>query len=175
MQPCASERRQPAAALRSARQRLLARALAASCLGLALAACEPRDDPPRPTTATPPTEQDSVAAAKESTARAVEAAKEAAIKSGRAAKDVAAPALDATRDAAARAVQAAKEASASALEAGKAAAGVAAEKAGVVAAHLSRHNNRADLAQLALAAVLGCAADAIPVADQDAGVGWHDA
>ncbi len=45
----------------------------------------------------------------------------------------------------------------------------------VVAAHLSRHNNRADLAQLALASVLGCAPDRVPVADQDEGVGWHDA
>lgn len=45
----------------------------------------------------------------------------------------------------------------------------------VVAAHLSRQNNRADLARLALAAVLDCAAAAIPVADQDLGSGWLQA
>lgn len=45
----------------------------------------------------------------------------------------------------------------------------------VVAAHLSRHNNRADLARLALAAVLGCGPEGIPVADQDTGLGWHGA
>ena len=42
----------------------------------------------------------------------------------------------------------------------------------VVAAHLSRHNNRADLARLALAGVLDCTPDAIPVADQDLGSAW---
>jgi hypothetical protein len=42
----------------------------------------------------------------------------------------------------------------------------------VVAAHLSRQNNRADLARLALAAVLKCLPDVIPVADQDRGSGW---
>lgn len=45
----------------------------------------------------------------------------------------------------------------------------------VVAAHLSRQNNRADLARLALAAVLECAPDLIPVADQDNGSGWLQA
>ena len=45
----------------------------------------------------------------------------------------------------------------------------------VVAAHLSRHNNRADLARLALAGVLACAPEAIPVADQDLGLDWQDA
>ena len=45
----------------------------------------------------------------------------------------------------------------------------------VVAAHLSRQNNRADLARLALAAVLECAPDLIPVADQDHGSGWLQA
>jgi phosphoribosyl 1,2-cyclic phosphodiesterase len=42
----------------------------------------------------------------------------------------------------------------------------------VVAAHLSRRNNTVELARAALARVLGCAADAIPVADQDAGLPW---
>ena len=45
----------------------------------------------------------------------------------------------------------------------------------VVAAHLSRHNNRAELAQLALARVLDCAPEAIPVADQDLGSAWLEA
>lgn len=43
----------------------------------------------------------------------------------------------------------------------------------VVAAHLSRHNNRPELARAALAAVLHVDADAmIRVADQDSGIGW---
>lgn len=42
----------------------------------------------------------------------------------------------------------------------------------VVAAHLSRQNNRAELAQLAFAAVLKCLPQGIPVADQDQGSGW---
>ncbi|MBA3479599.1 MAG: MBL fold metallo-hydrolase [Lautropia sp.] len=42
----------------------------------------------------------------------------------------------------------------------------------VVAAHLSRHNNRAELARLALAAVMNCAPEVIPVADQDLGSAW---
>ena len=42
----------------------------------------------------------------------------------------------------------------------------------VVAAHLSRQNNRADLARQALANVLDCAPDEIGVADQDLGSGW---
>lgn len=45
----------------------------------------------------------------------------------------------------------------------------------VVAAHLSRHNNRAELARLALASVLKCAPDVIPVADQDLGSDWMQA
>jgi hypothetical protein len=45
----------------------------------------------------------------------------------------------------------------------------------VVAAHLSRHNNRADLARLALAAVLDCAPEVIPVADQELGSAWMQA
>jgi phosphoribosyl 1,2-cyclic phosphodiesterase len=42
----------------------------------------------------------------------------------------------------------------------------------VVAAHLSRQNNRAALARQALASVLKCVPDLIPVADQDLGSGW---
>ena len=45
----------------------------------------------------------------------------------------------------------------------------------VVAAHLSRQNNRAELARLALATVLGCAPDTVPVADQDSGCTWMHA
>lgn len=45
----------------------------------------------------------------------------------------------------------------------------------VVAAHLSQQNNRADLARLALAGVLGCAPDCVPVADQDLGLDWQQA
>jgi phosphoribosyl 1,2-cyclic phosphodiesterase len=42
----------------------------------------------------------------------------------------------------------------------------------VVAAHRSRPNNRAEQARLAFAAVLDCAPEAIPVADQDLGLDW---
>jgi len=42
----------------------------------------------------------------------------------------------------------------------------------VVAAHLSRQNNRAHLAREALAPVLGWSPDAVCVADQDDGLGW---
>lgn len=42
----------------------------------------------------------------------------------------------------------------------------------VAAAHLSRRNNRRDLAQAALADVLGCASHDILVADQDVGLDW---
>jgi phosphoribosyl 1,2-cyclic phosphodiesterase len=42
----------------------------------------------------------------------------------------------------------------------------------VVAAHLSRRNNTAHMARHALAGVLGCLPDAIPIADQDVGLGW---
>jgi phosphoribosyl 1,2-cyclic phosphodiesterase len=45
----------------------------------------------------------------------------------------------------------------------------------VVAAHLSRQNNRADLARLALATVLQRTPDSVPVADQDLGAGWLQA
>ncbi len=44
----------------------------------------------------------------------------------------------------------------------------------VVAAHLSRHNNRPALAQAALAPVLGWHPEAIRVADQDEGLAWVD-
>lgn len=43
----------------------------------------------------------------------------------------------------------------------------------VVAAHLSEQNNTVDLATAALAAVLGCAASWIGVADQDQGSAWR--
>jgi phosphoribosyl 1,2-cyclic phosphodiesterase len=43
----------------------------------------------------------------------------------------------------------------------------------LVAAHLSEHNNTPLLAQQALAAVLGCAADWIGIADQEAGFDWR--
>ena len=42
----------------------------------------------------------------------------------------------------------------------------------VVAAHLSRQNNRAELAQAAFAGALGAALDDIFVASQDDGIGW---
>ena len=42
----------------------------------------------------------------------------------------------------------------------------------VVAAHLSRQNNRAELARAALAPVLGWDPDEVRVADQDEGLGW---
>jgi phosphoribosyl 1,2-cyclic phosphodiesterase len=44
----------------------------------------------------------------------------------------------------------------------------------VVAAHLSRENNRAELARAALARALGCAGDWVGVATQDEGFGWRD-
>lgn len=44
----------------------------------------------------------------------------------------------------------------------------------LVAAHLSEKNNRPRLAQQALAAVLGCEADWIAVADQEQGLAWRD-
>jgi phosphoribosyl 1,2-cyclic phosphodiesterase len=43
----------------------------------------------------------------------------------------------------------------------------------VVAAHLSRTNNRAELARAALADALGARADDIGVADQEQGIGWR--
>ncbi|MCB2041769.1 MAG: MBL fold metallo-hydrolase, partial [Rhodoferax sp.] len=42
----------------------------------------------------------------------------------------------------------------------------------VVAAHLSRENNRPDLARAALAEVLGCAGDEVGVADPVSGTDW---
>ena len=44
----------------------------------------------------------------------------------------------------------------------------------VVAAHLSEHNNRPELAAAALAVVLGCSADWIGVAGQQRGFGWRE-
>lgn len=44
----------------------------------------------------------------------------------------------------------------------------------LVAAHLSRQNNRADLARAALASVMGWDAERVHVADQDEGLGWVD-
>lgn len=44
----------------------------------------------------------------------------------------------------------------------------------VAAAHLSAANNRPDLAQRALAGVLGCAVADVPVLDQLAGLAWRD-
>ena len=43
----------------------------------------------------------------------------------------------------------------------------------VVGAHLSQHNNSPALAQRALADALGCAPDAVALADQDNGCGWR--
>ncbi len=43
----------------------------------------------------------------------------------------------------------------------------------VVAAHLSEKNNRPELARMALAGALGCAADWIGVAGQEEGFGWR--
>jgi len=43
----------------------------------------------------------------------------------------------------------------------------------VIAAHLSRQNNRPELATAALSAVLGCAPDEVTVADQETGFGWR--
>ncbi len=45
----------------------------------------------------------------------------------------------------------------------------------VVAAHLSERNNSPALAQAAFSDVLGCSADAIPVADPETGSDWHRA
>jgi phosphoribosyl 1,2-cyclic phosphodiesterase len=44
----------------------------------------------------------------------------------------------------------------------------------LVAAHLSETNNRPEFARAALAAALGCAAEWIAVAEQDAGLGWRE-
>lgn len=44
----------------------------------------------------------------------------------------------------------------------------------LIAAHLSRENNRPALARRSLAAALGCSEDWIGVADQDEGFGWRD-
>jgi phosphoribosyl 1,2-cyclic phosphodiesterase len=44
----------------------------------------------------------------------------------------------------------------------------------VIAAHLSRENNRPDLARAALAAALSCTSDWIGIADQDDGFAWRD-
>jgi phosphoribosyl 1,2-cyclic phosphodiesterase len=44
----------------------------------------------------------------------------------------------------------------------------------VVAAHLSEANNRPDLVRATLAAALGCEADWIGIAEQEAGFGWRD-
>jgi phosphoribosyl 1,2-cyclic phosphodiesterase len=44
----------------------------------------------------------------------------------------------------------------------------------VIAAHLSKQNNRPDLARGALAQALCCAPDWIGVADQETGFGWRD-
>jgi phosphoribosyl 1,2-cyclic phosphodiesterase len=45
----------------------------------------------------------------------------------------------------------------------------------VVAAHLSRQNNRPELAQEALASVLDCTPDQVGIADPLTGTGWHHA
>lgn len=45
----------------------------------------------------------------------------------------------------------------------------------VVAAHLSERNNTPALAQAAFSAVLGCAAEAVHVADPETGSAWHQA
>ncbi|GMV54895.1 MAG: metal-dependent hydrolase [Betaproteobacteria bacterium] len=44
----------------------------------------------------------------------------------------------------------------------------------VVAAHLSKANNRPELARAALAGALGCSQDDIDVADQDDGLDWRE-
>ncbi len=44
----------------------------------------------------------------------------------------------------------------------------------IVAAHLSEHNNRPDLACAALARALDCTPDWVQVADQEEGLGWRD-
>jgi phosphoribosyl 1,2-cyclic phosphodiesterase len=43
----------------------------------------------------------------------------------------------------------------------------------IIAAHLSQQNNTVESARAALAAVLGCAAEWIGVADQDGGLDWR--
>jgi len=43
----------------------------------------------------------------------------------------------------------------------------------IAAAHLSRQNNRPELARGALAGVLGCAGDEVAVADQEDGLAWR--
>jgi phosphoribosyl 1,2-cyclic phosphodiesterase len=43
----------------------------------------------------------------------------------------------------------------------------------IIAAHLSRQNNRPELATIALSAVLGCTPDEVTVADQDLGFDWR--
>ena len=44
----------------------------------------------------------------------------------------------------------------------------------VLAAHLSRQNNRPEFARAALAGALGCSPDWIGIAEQDTGFGWRD-
>jgi len=44
----------------------------------------------------------------------------------------------------------------------------------VIAAHLSQHNNRPELAREALARALGCAPDLVGVATQEDGFGWRE-
>lgn len=44
----------------------------------------------------------------------------------------------------------------------------------LIAAHLSQHNNRPELARAALAASIGCTADWIGIADQQTGFGWRE-
>ena len=44
----------------------------------------------------------------------------------------------------------------------------------LIAAHLSQHNNRPELARDALAASLGCDADWIGIADQQLGFAWRE-
>lgn len=44
----------------------------------------------------------------------------------------------------------------------------------LIAAHLSQHNNRPELARAALAEAIGCAADWIGIADQRTGFGWRE-
>jgi phosphoribosyl 1,2-cyclic phosphodiesterase len=44
----------------------------------------------------------------------------------------------------------------------------------LIAAHLSQHNNRPELARTALATSIGCAADWIGIAEQRLGFGWRE-
>jgi phosphoribosyl 1,2-cyclic phosphodiesterase len=44
----------------------------------------------------------------------------------------------------------------------------------LIAAHLSQHNNRPELARSALATAIGCASDWIGIADQRQGFGWRE-